>query len=27
MQEKLKKAGAIIDKEQLPVIHPRVDQT
>lgn len=27
LKEKLKKAGAIIDKEQLPVIHPRVDQT
>ncbi|MBK5195213.1 MAG: FAD-dependent oxidoreductase, partial [Proteiniphilum sp.] len=26
LREKLKKAGAIVDKEQLPVIHPRVDQ-
>ena len=27
LREKLIKAGAIIDKEQLPVINPRVDQT
>ncbi len=27
LREKLKNAGAIIDKEQLPEIHPRVDQT
>ena len=26
LREKLKKAGAIVDKKQLPAIHPRVDQ-